>query len=381
MKRMLAVTLAILLAFSAAAAETAAMTEYSVESVGCSVSLPSDWEIEYKNMPEDVLASRSLSREEIENFLESNGLEIWAVSPDGSVNLQVYQYTAPLKTRLKDQDDVFLKAFLSSFIPATAKNLGTEITKSEIVKTDHNIYVRFEWELARGNDDKVRVITYYTTADALAREFYFFCPGTEEKDADRTVASVMDRVVWDFESEASGGKKSLAEVLIPRNAESASSARYEYAPCGVSFMIPDGWADKPLSGERETVRMKMAPADDVLGTAIMFGCTDIWGMLSAEERVSYGLSSRKDIDAQYMMPELLSQTTGVSEEDISFITLGDCEFGVCALPRSILGIEYEMIVATTFVDGVMIQFSLSNFNDAYLSTFAEVLRSMKVEIK
>ncbi len=168
---------------------------YHVDSLGCTISCPLDIEAVYIGMPSSQLESLGLSKQSVDEFLETNGLEFIAYVEDYSYELHVVKYPAPLSSRLKDQSAAFLKGFMITFIPSTEKNLGAKITSSEVVETADNVYIRFEFSIEdKGEED---VITYYTYSDGYAYEFYFYCGQTVEEHEEKWTREIMNSVLWD----------------------------------------------------------------------------------------------------------------------------------------------------------------------------------------
>lgn len=72
---------------------------------------------------------------------------------------------------------------------------------------------------------------------------------------------------------------------------------YKDSVTGVSFTIPQGWNETPLSEEREYIKVKYLPENND-GASIQFGYADIWEQMSDSDKVGY---SRSDINHSAIM--------------------------------------------------------------------------------
>lgn len=71
-----------------------------------------------------------------------------------------------------------------------------------------------------------------------------------------------------------------------------SSNTYKDSTTGISFTIPHGWSQVPLTEEREYIKVKYLPESND-GASIQFGCADIWDKMSDSDKVG---CSRSDIN-------------------------------------------------------------------------------------
>lgn len=76
-------------------------------------------------------------------------------------------------------------------------------------------------------------------------------------------------------------RDSVAEAVpLP---EAAPSFLYTDADSGASFIVPEGWSEKPLSESREFLDVKFMIQEDPT-QMILYGSVDYCSQLSSEER-------------------------------------------------------------------------------------------------
>ncbi|MEG1427963.1 MAG: hypothetical protein RSC76_09770, partial [Oscillospiraceae bacterium] len=137
-----------------------------------------------------------------------------------------------------------------------------------------------------------------------------------------------------------------------------------FAPeIGVSFTVPEGWKEKPLSKDRDFIKVKYAPLEEN-GESILFGYQDIWNNLSKSEKAG---QAKSDIDNSMLtisdVVEMLSTTT----DKVSMVTFNDVEYFKCYTSQTATVLnqtmKVDMIVFMCIRDGIMYQFQCGEIID------------------
>lgn len=201
MKRFLAGILVLLLLFgSAFADDDIYIVECKVESVGCTILCPSNLTVLYKGMPTEQLNMIGLSKEQVDDLMDTFDLEFLAYNDGDTYELQVYRSETSVDFSLWNKSDAYIQVFLlSTFVPSIEKKLGTTITSPELVRTDENAYIRYEWA---DEEESENAIAYFTIVDGSMYDFYFFCRETVEDYEDEMAKAIIDCIEWDFNREA-----------------------------------------------------------------------------------------------------------------------------------------------------------------------------------
>ncbi len=319
MKRFFIVVIVVIMSFFVTSfAEDIYLYECEVESLCCSILCPSNITALYKGMSNSKLKAAGLSKEIVDDLLDSNNLEFVAFNKDDSFELQVSKYDAVMNFRLKDKDDVFLNSFLITFTSSREEYLGVPIISSELYRTNDNVYIRYEWYCG-DDDDLDYVITYYTTMDGIVYEFNYFCRESLEDYEAGMAEALINNLTWDFD-------------LIAAEKEGRQSPnlnRYMNPETGISFIIPYGWEEVALNKQRNIIKMKMSPSGMDGVASIMFGYQDAWDLIPITEKIQFGLKTRNDLDSLYMSSEVLAEAYGIDVDDIKPVLYGDHVFYIC----------------------------------------------------
>ena len=102
----------------------------------------------------------------------------------------------------------------------------------------------------------------------------------------------------------------LLLILSPICSVSYAETKYVDNDTGVSFTVPDGWKQRPLSNEYDTLKVQFATED---GAMFQFGFMDYYGVLSDEYKKMF---KRADITSDFLTPYIMSEIAGLPESDI-----------------------------------------------------------------
>ena len=155
--------------------------------------------------------------------------------------------------------------------------------------------------------------------------------------------------------------------------ETSDSTYYHDQEVGINFIIPSGWEEKPLSAERELVKMKMSPMKDDAVT-IMYGWGDLWGGISSADKSAMGISSREDLDS-WIDAELVAYMFGVDAKDVETRTISGLQYGICTISTN-SAFTTDSTVAITIKNGYLIMFQLYDIYGHYQDIFDAVLESV-----
>ena len=138
---------------------------------------------------------------------------------------------------------------------------------------------------------------------------------------------------------------------------------------GVTFNVPAGWEEKPLSKPRDVLKAKFASS--TYETAIItFGYVDMWEQMSPLERL---LSSRATINNDSISKEEFAEMFGVTADKVSLEYYNNIGYFRC---------EQAMITGTMtglyhIDNGIMYTFQFSGSNThAQYGDFEKLLNSV-----
>lgn len=171
-------------------------TPVHVSSFGCTISCPLTWMVITKDMTDSQLEPYGMTAADARTMLEGMGAEFAAVDIISFAELDAYKYAAPMDITLRDQNDIFLETFAASFMAGMKTNYGIEASDYGVVRTDHDVFIRYVWQTGTGTDLR-HVITYYTAANGMSYEFYFLYQKEFTPDLEQDIEGIMESIVWD----------------------------------------------------------------------------------------------------------------------------------------------------------------------------------------
>ena len=112
--------------------------------------------------------------------------------------------------------------------------------------------------------------------------------------------------------------------------------KYYDKDAGISFLVPAGWIEVPLSESRDILKGKFQ--NDKNGeVSIMYGSVDFCSLLSTEEKNI----SRSDIDVNFFTKEDFAEVFGVNASEVSEVIFGDSRYFKThrSVAKTVLGVE------------------------------------------
>ena len=112
--------------------------------------------------------------------------------------------------------------------------------------------------------------------------------------------------------------------------------KYHDKDAGISFLVPAGWIEVPLSESRDILKGKFQNNKDG-EVSIMYGSVDFWSLLSAEDKTI----SRSDIDVNFFTKEDFAEVFGVNASEVSEVIFGDIRYFKThmSVAKTVLGVE------------------------------------------
>ena len=171
---------------------------YTFDSLDFSISCSKEWIPFYKDLSDTQLSQFNISKQDVNDTLNHYGLydtDFVFENYNDHISLMILKNKEYLSLRLKDQDDVFLKSFLGTFIPSIERNHGLEIASYNLFKTDDNLFVQYECPSPQ------YMITYFTTADGISYNFsfLFYNKTSITKEQKELTEQIMRTVLWKWQ--------------------------------------------------------------------------------------------------------------------------------------------------------------------------------------
>ena len=359
----LCLVLTLCLFATAAAADT---VEYALDDIGVTVSLPSDYIVFTRDMPEDHpgLAELGFTREEMLELLSSDGSFLDGFSPDYLYEMVVTATESPLPD-LSTYGETSLEAFKTTFenrlVSQDANILGSEFIDHEQVRL-------FKLDYSYQQDSATIYSTAYVTIyDGIAYTFGF---NSFAGSMPASFSELADNVVRG----ASFGSGSVpVQDFTPTPAFTFNDPNSD-----ASFTVPANWVENT---DIELDSILSAQFNCLASTAvyIQYGNLDIWDDMTASERLG---RTRDDFDSETITAGEMAELLDLSDDSVHKSLYGNKTYYTLTLDTSIepdAAASMEINVAMYMRDGYLYYFQfIGDSESEYYSDFTSMLKSLKL---
>lgn len=345
----------------------AASNKYSLDDLGLEVTIPSGYSVITRDTPAsaqifDELGTTKL--EVIEKF-ENGDIYLNAISNKYNEEIVVTMQENSI-TNFCLLSDIALETIASS-LKSEYINYGVEITNHEIYQHSQAKFIKIDFKDA---ENTVRGMQFYTVYDGKAMNFTLRSYENERTFTDwsrqRTaIKAIVDSITY------------YNEPPVLKTREETPSFLYTDTDSGVTFIVPTNWKQEEFTAEREYLDAKFVSTNEV-GTAIIFGSTDIWEQVPFNEKIGF---SRKDLDNSFLTKADVAEMYGVSEKEISIVSYNGIKYYKGEITKVSDEYGLNLSVTTTqltYVDNgwmYMFQFSGTDNHSLY-SEFESLLNSI-----
>ncbi|HHX37842.1 MAG TPA: zinc ribbon domain-containing protein [Clostridiaceae bacterium] len=359
----MAIICALLFSFPAYAVNA---TEYELEELGLTVSIPSDYVVFTRSISDDDpnLSAYGLTKDGLSSLMTERNIFLngW----DKEINQEII--VTMIGSSLVDFNlfsDMELTTLASTFEDGY-KNAGLTVIKTEIYNHAQAKFLKIYISQPNGSDT-VYGLQYYTVYDNKAINITMQSySGKISSSQEAILKKIVDSAHFDTEPQVPNSD------FIP-----TSAFTYTDPKTKSTFTVPENWEETPLSEERETIDVKfMSQIDE--GMCIMYGNIDIWNELSEDDR--YGLE-RADIDNSFFTNSDLADVLRLSTDDIRQVTYGTNEYFIATVKGAsdVYGVNFTVSITHAILvnDGYMYWFQFSGTsNDKLYSDYETLLSSL-----
>lgn len=355
--RMLFVMGLMVLLFAVPAFAEEDMVQYSIEELGMSIDVPSDYVVFTKDMAEDdpVFSYYGISKSDLESVMAPEDyLYILNLKDNSGIQISMTEGDVKDFNLLSDETLAVLEENLESGYlqddsgPATA----------EIYRHKQAKFFKIE---AGGEDGSSHICKYYTAYNGQYITVLFLMQG-EVFDSSRgnAIKEIVDSINFDTPPMT----PETAPVYTP-------SYGYVYSDSGLKFNVPDNWTEikTPESILRRYTQF-VSDLDSMI--CITFAATDLY--------IEGGAARRQDIDNSSLDEEDLMDSVTGSNKEISKATYGGKEYFKLKYTTTSVedGIIYDATVTNLIFceNGYMYMYQFSgDENNIYFKDFESLLSS------
>ncbi len=256
LRRKVCLLLSLLFCFTGVTGALAAekMKMVSIPERGISIAVPESY-ITFERGDQTLdsrLGALGLSENEWRETMQTNGIYLYVFSPDLQKNINVVVNDNSGFESIGYMTDDFLSTFID-LLKEQFEDIGARVEKSDIKRYKDMAYIRcwldgtqvtgqYSLQYLTLIDSQAIVITVSRNNQKITSE--------DEELLDQMIKS----------SQLTKNTKPTS-VSKPIEDDMPNANYYHDTTVGLSFVIPNGWEENPLSQERNILKMKMSPRD------------------------------------------------------------------------------------------------------------------------
>lgn len=367
-RKLLCTVIALVIVLSSFSCAFAAGNTVALDELEMTITIPDSYSVYTREGGDSaVLSDYGLSLSDLISYMKDSNIYLNALSGDGTNEIVVTGTDGALDS-FNDLSDASLSALMPSIVSQYA-DYGIEVSDHAVYSSAHQRFARIMFS-QQTDDGTVYGLQFYTVSSGKAVNVTLRSYSGEITAAqETTMKTIVDSVVFD-------GAPSLSDSA----AETSEEFTYTDSETNASFTVPANWIEVPLSKERDFVDAKFESLEDE-GLTIVYGSTDLWSMLSAEEQRG---STRADINNSALTKADVAEMIGIDSGAIDMVTYGGHEFfrGETTYDTEAAGLQFSVAMTCFYMvdNGYLYQFQFGGTkDDSHFSDMEKLLTSLKLE--
>ncbi len=298
-------------------AHAAGMTEYALDELGMTVSMPSDYIVFSRDIDADDpnLAAFGLTKGGMSSLMNEQNIYLNGWNADIDHEIVVTMVDSPFSDFNLYSDTVLL-AMATSFTSAY-EDMGATVIKSELYQHPQAKFLKIYTSRPKEGSTiyALQFSTVYADKAINITLHSFIGPITASQEA--VMKSIVDSAGFDTPPQTAQTDHSPTDAFTYTDTKSKAT-----------FVVPANWVETPLSGERqEFIDAKFTSLEDD-GTIILYGSFDLWDEMPASERSG---SSRSDLDNSTLTKFDIADILGIAANEVRSVTYGEMEYYTAAV--------------------------------------------------
>lgn len=300
-------------------AYAAGTREYTLDELGMTVSLPSDYIVFSRDIDakDPNLSAYGLTKDGLSSLMHEQNIYLNGWDEYVNQEIIITMTDSPL-IDFNLYSDTTLTTFATG-LESVYEDLGITVTKIDVYQHTQakflKIYIKQQFE-----GTTVYGLQYSTVyADKAINITMSSYSGQITSTKEAALKDVVDSVKFDT------APQTAETDFVPTDA-----FLYTDTKTGATFVVPANWVEAPLTKERETIDVKFTSLEEE-GMTIMYGSTDLWNEMTAAERSGY---SRSDLDNSILSGLDIADILGVSGSEVKTVTYGGREYYTARLTSS-----------------------------------------------
>lgn len=360
----LAVLVALTLGICFPMSVAAASGKYALPELGLEVTVPEDYYVVTRDTPanDPVFDALGLARNELLDQFEASNIYLNAVANSFKTEIVV-----TMAENIIDNFSLFSDATLD----AMAATFVDEYSAYGLYVKDYVIYHHEQAKFIKISfADLVNTtygLQYYTVYDGKAINFTLRSyEGSISSKQEAVIKAVVDSVRFE------------KDPPVSEEGEDTDPFSYFDAGSGVTFTVPANWKKEAFSEEREFIDVKFVSTKED-GCGMIFGSVDVWGQMSALERMGY---TREEYDNSVFTRSDIAEICGTTADQVFIAIYNGTQYFKCETKNSAEVYGLDVSVTMTHLVCIkngwlyMFQFSGTSSHELY-SDFEMLLDSVK----
>ena len=309
MKRVLSLFVALLLVMVLLCNPVfAASSTYDLDELELQVTIPSGYSVITRDTPanDPIFSNLGTTKSAILEQFKSGNIYLNAISDNYNEEVVVTMMENSI-SNFSLLSDTALETLASALVDQYV-NYGINVSKCEIYHHSQAKFVRLYFT---DTGKTVHGLQYYTIYDGKAINFTMRSyEGSLSSRQENAIKSIVDSIKYD------------KAPPVAEEGEDTDAFTYKDSEGGVTFTVPANWKQEAFTKDREFIDVKFASTKES-GCVMIYGSTDMWGQMSAADRVGY---KRSDINNSVFTKADIAAMYNTTANKITTITYNGVQY-------------------------------------------------------
>ena len=286
----------------------AASSTYDLDELELQVTIPSGYSVITRDTPanDPIFSNLGTTKSAVLELFKSDNIYLNALSDNYNEEVVVTMMKINL-SNFSLLSDTALETFASALVDQYAKN-GFHVSKYEIYHHSQAKFVRLYFT---DTGKTVHGLQYYTIYDGKAMNFTMRSyEGSLSSRQENAIKSIVDSIKYD------------KAPPVAEEGEDTDAFTYKDSKGGVTFTVPANWKQKAFTEDREFIDVKFVSTKES-GCVMIYSSTDLWGQMSAADRVGY---KRSDINNSVFTKADIAAMYNTTADKITTVTYNGVQY-------------------------------------------------------
>lgn len=286
----------------------AASSTYDLDELELQVTIPLGYSVITRDTPagDPIFSNLGTTKSAIMEQFEAGNIYLNAISDTYNEEVVVTMMENSL-SNFSLLSDTALETLASALVDQYV-NYGINVSEFEIYHHSQAKFVRLYFT---DTGKTVHGLQYYTIYDGKAMNFTMRSyEGSLSSRQENAIKSIVDSIEYDN------------APPVVEEGEDTDAFVYKDSEGGVTFTVPANWKQEEFFKDREFIDVKFASTKED-GCVMIYGSTDMWGQMSAADRVGY---KRSDINNSVFTKAGIAEMYNTTADKITTVTYNGVQY-------------------------------------------------------